>query len=77
MKNDDNSIISILWAGCCSCLLKDVDPNDLEKALDKINTKGYCDADTGNINYRRLITKAYENEKVQLSDREIENTVFW
>ncbi|HRN48389.1 MAG TPA: response regulator transcription factor, partial [Niabella sp.] len=58
MNADDNAIISMFRAGCCGYLLKDTHPNELEKALDEINKRGYYNADAGNINFRRLIMKA-------------------
>jgi DNA-binding NarL/FixJ family response regulator len=71
MKNDDRTIISMLKAGCCAYLLKDIDPHDLEKALHEVHTKGYYNADASNLNYRRFILKSKEEEKLQLNDREI------
>ena len=69
MKDDDTSVINMLKAGCCAYLLKDIHPNELETALFEINEKGYYNADTSNINYRRLIVKSKEKEVV-LSEQE-------
>ena len=33
MKDDDATIISMIKAGCCSYLLKDIHPEELNKAL--------------------------------------------
>jgi DNA-binding NarL/FixJ family response regulator len=60
MKEDDTSVIRMLKAGCCAYLLKDIHPDELEKALREIHVKGYYNADSFNVNYRRLITKANE-----------------
>jgi DNA-binding NarL/FixJ family response regulator len=68
MKEDDSSVISMIKAGCCAYLLKDIHPNELEKALLEINIKGYYNADLMNINYRRLIMK--KEESVIFSERE-------
>lgn len=70
MNADDNAIISMFKAGCCGYLLKDTHPNELEKALDEINRKGYYNADAGNINFRRLLMKSEEKEEKNLTDRE-------
>lgn len=70
MKEDDRTIISMLKAGCCAYLLKDTDPDELEKALGEIHRKGYYNADASNINYRRLIMRQKEDEQIQLSARE-------
>ena len=61
MKDDDTSVINMIRAGCCAYLLKDIHPNELEKALNEIYSKGYYNADISNINYRRLILKTKED----------------
>ncbi len=70
MNADDATIISMFKAGCCGYLLKDTHPNELEKALDEINRKGYYNADAGNINFRRILMKAEEKEEPLLSLKE-------
>src|SRR5882724_6303084 len=45
MKDDDITIINMLRAGCCAYLLKDIHPDELEKALVEIYSKGYYNAD--------------------------------
>lgn len=69
MKDDDTSVINMLKAGCCAYLLKDIHPDELEKALNEVYTKGYYNADVSNINYRRLILKTKE-ESIVFSERE-------
>jgi DNA-binding NarL/FixJ family response regulator len=64
MKDDDVSVIKMIKAGCCAYLLKDIHPDELEKALNEVYTKGYYNADVSNINYRRLILKTNEQEIV-------------
>lgn len=71
MNADDHAIISMFKAGCCGYLLKDTHPNELEKALDEINKKGYYNADAGNINFRRILMKADEKDELQLSPKEM------
>jgi DNA-binding NarL/FixJ family response regulator len=70
MKADDMTIIRMLKAGSCAYLLKDIHPDELEKALTEIAHRGYYNADAFNINYRRLILKAEETNKHQLNSRE-------
>lgn len=70
MKDDDNSILGMLRAGCCAYLIKDIHPLELEKALNEVYTRGYYNGDSANINYRRLILKANEEAALALSDRE-------
>jgi DNA-binding NarL/FixJ family response regulator len=69
MKDDDVSVIKMIKAGCCAYLLKDIHPDELEKALNEVYMKGYYNADISNINYRRLILKTKE-EEIAFSDRE-------
>jgi len=70
MKDDDVSVIKMIKAGCCAYLLKDIHPDELEKALNEVYTKGYYNADVANINFRRLILKTNEAE-IAFSDREM------
>lgn len=69
MKDDDVSVIKMIKAGCSAYLLKDIHPDELEKALNEVYTKGYYNADVSNINYRRLIIKTKE-EEIVFTDRE-------
>lgn len=71
-RDDDTTIISMLKAGCCAYLVKDIHPDELEKALGEINSKGYYNADAANINYRRLIMHNHKQESIHLTDREKE-----
>ena len=71
MKDDDTSVINMIKAGCCAYLLKDIHPNDLEKALIEINEQGYYNADESNLRYRRLLKKKEEAD-IALTEREKE-----
>ncbi len=70
MKDDDATIISMIKAGCCSYLLKDIHPEELNKALHEIYKKGYYNSDAANINYRRLLQHQDKEKEFQLSDKE-------
>jgi len=70
MKADDMTIISMLKAGCCAYLLKEIHPDELEKALLEIHTRGYYNADAVNRNSRRILQKANEDAGLDLSLRE-------
>jgi DNA-binding NarL/FixJ family response regulator len=72
MKDDDATVISMLKAGSCAYLLKDIHPDELEKALHEVYAKGFYNADSFNINYRRLIVKANEEEQLPITDREMQ-----
>jgi DNA-binding NarL/FixJ family response regulator len=67
--DDDATVIQMIRAGCCAYLLKDIHPNELEKALLEIHAKGYYNADVSNINYRRLLR--YEKQEAVLSPKEM------
>jgi len=70
IKDDDHTIISMLKAGCCAYLLKDIHPDELEKALYEIDSKGYYNADLVNINYRRFIVGNRQDKANKLSEKE-------
>lgn len=70
MKDDDTTIIRMLKAGCCAYLIKDIHPNELEKALEEVQSKGYYNADMVNINFRRLLLHSDQQSEINLTDRE-------
>ncbi|MCU7549840.1 response regulator transcription factor [Chitinophagaceae bacterium LB-8] len=70
MKDDDTTIINMIKSGCCAYLLKDIHPEELEKALMEIYNRGYYNADAVNVNYRRLIKKAHEQEALSITEKE-------
>jgi DNA-binding NarL/FixJ family response regulator len=71
MKDDDTTIINMIRAGCCAYLLKDIHPNELEKALLEIHKNGFYNADVSNINYRRLLKKTQEDERLSITEKEL------
>lgn len=70
MKADDTTIISMFKAGCCAYLLKEIRPDELEKALMEIYSHGYYNADAINLNHRRLIQKSNDDKALALTVRE-------
>ncbi len=72
MKDDDRSIIKMIRAGCCAYLLKDIHPDELEKALHEIHSKGSYNADTVNINYRRLLQYTQKEEALNITEKELQ-----
>jgi DNA-binding NarL/FixJ family response regulator len=68
MNDNDTIIIDMIKAGCCAYLLKETHPDELEKALHEIHTKGFYNGDTSNINFRRLLLSA--EESVQITEKE-------
>lgn len=71
MKDDDVSIIGMLKAGCCAYLLKDIHPDELERALKEVYAKGLYNGDAANVNYRRLIVSAQKEEQMKLTEKEL------
>jgi DNA-binding NarL/FixJ family response regulator len=71
MRDDDRSIIKMIRAGCCAYLLKDIHPDELEKALHEIHAKGSYNADSVNINYRRLLQYTQQEEALNITEKEM------
>ena len=71
MKDDDTTIISMIKAGCCAYLLKDIHPNELERALQEVQTKGFYNADATNLSLRRMI-QAHDKALLVFTEREKE-----
>lgn len=71
MNNDDSVIINMLRSGCCAYLLKDTHPDELEKALEEIYTKGYYNADAANVNFRRLLLAEQQNGGHKITEKEL------
>ena len=70
VKDDDLSILSMIRAGCCAYLLKDISPNELRTALSEVHQKGHYNADLMTTNYRRLIIAEQKVDGFKLTDRE-------
>lgn len=70
MKEDDSSILSMLRAGSCAYLLKDIHPDELEKALHEVHANGFYNADLFNLNYRRLMANMKKEDALHISERE-------
>lgn len=69
-QDDDNTIISMLKAGACAYLLKDIHPDELERALLEIYSHGFYNGDAYNVNCRRLIRHSERQAAVSLNERE-------
>lgn len=70
MNDGDKVILSMLKAGCCSYMLKNIHPTELEKAMVEIIEKGYYNADATNINFRRLLK--VDQDEIFITERERE-----
>lgn len=72
VNNNDSAIIEMIKAGCCAYLLKDIHPNELEKAIIEVDEKGFYNGDAFNINHRRLLLNQQQLNKVNITDKEKE-----
>ncbi|PWG78707.1 response regulator transcription factor [Pararcticibacter amylolyticus] len=71
MKQDDDSVLKMLRAGCCAYLLKDIDPHELKWALTQIYSSGYYNAGFIKVNLNRLLLHDQHKQPV-ITDRERE-----
>jgi DNA-binding NarL/FixJ family response regulator len=69
MNDGDKVIIDMIKAGCCAYLLKETHPDELEKALQEINARGYYNADASNILFRRTPV-TLEKDSVYINEKE-------
>jgi DNA-binding NarL/FixJ family response regulator len=70
MNDDERTIVGMLKAGCCTYLLKDTHPTELEKALHQIKTKGFYNSESNNMNLKRLMKQMEDNADNQISQRD-------
>jgi DNA-binding NarL/FixJ family response regulator len=70
MNDDEKVIIDMIRAGCCAYMLKETHPDELEKALQEIHTKGYYNADASNIQSRRAAGPVAEKESTHINEKE-------
>ncbi|MBV9986965.1 MAG: response regulator transcription factor [Chitinophagaceae bacterium] len=70
MNDDEKVIIDMIKAGCCAYMLKETHPDELEKALHEIDTKGYYNADASNTQARRAPNAGVAKETVAINDKE-------
>ena len=76
MKDDDATIISMIKAGCCSYLLKDIHPEELKFAIHSVMRSGFYYSHTTSDKLANLFRKQQDNtillEKALLNDSEIQ-----
>jgi DNA-binding NarL/FixJ family response regulator len=74
LSQEDNDIIVInmLKAGCCAYLLKDINPEELKRALKEVNIAGYYNGDADNIRFRRMLRNEQNNIQNQLTAKELD-----
>jgi DNA-binding NarL/FixJ family response regulator len=62
----------MLKNGCCAYLFKDTHPDELEKALQAVYSKGYYNSDATIIGFRKMLVVSERNEELFLSEQEIQ-----
>lgn len=73
MKDDDETVVRMIRAGCCAFLQKDIHPTILEIALHEINKDGFYNSDPKNLkaralaNYKEVRLTGNEKKFVQLA----------
>ena len=70
MEDADAMVIGMIKAGCCSYLLKEIHPNELQNALLEVYSHGYYNADTFNRNSRRILREEKNALALRLSVNE-------
>lgn len=71
MRDDDSAVIGMIGAGCCAYLLKDIHPNELEKALLEVYEYGFRFGDVLNEELGRVEQESSEQESLLFSDRQL------
>ncbi|MEO6668006.1 MAG: response regulator transcription factor [Ferruginibacter sp.] len=70
-SNDDHAtIINMMRAGCWTYLLKDINPDEFEKALQEIEDKPFHKTNASNVSYRLLTKKSKKDNEVSITARE-------
>jgi len=69
MNRDDTDVVQMIKAGCCSYLLKDIQPQVLEKAIQTVYQEGYYNSEMLNGNLPKLLRA---EEQPQFTDKELQ-----
>lgn len=72
MNDREQTVIGMIKAGCCSYLLKDTHPNELERALKEIYTKNYYNSELHNMKLGKLISSNQFDTSVPINEKESE-----
>ncbi|MGC4021385.1 MAG: response regulator transcription factor [Cyclobacteriaceae bacterium] len=71
MNANEEIILRMIKAGCCTYLLKDTDPNELERAIQEVNANDYFNSELTAGSLGQLLTNK-GGVVVQISDKERE-----
>lgn len=70
MNDKEQTVIDMIKAGCCSYLLKDIHPDELEIALKEIYTKNYYNSGLKDANLMQLLLSNQTETAFHISDHE-------
>lgn len=72
MNDKEQTIIDMIKAGCCSYLLKDTKPVELEHALKEVYSKSYYNSDLNKTSLAILMQSSHSGMAIQVGERERE-----
>ena len=72
MTDKEQTIIDMIKAGCCSYLLKDMHPDELEHALYEIYSKNYYNSDLNKNNLSGILLGNQNGTVIHVGERELE-----
>jgi DNA-binding NarL/FixJ family response regulator len=71
MNENEDIILRMIKAGCCTYLLKDTDPDELERAIQTVYQHGYFNSELPNSTLGQLLL-SQKGDEVNISDKEKE-----
>ena len=70
MKDNEQTVMDMIKAGCCSYLLKDTHPDELERALHEVYYKNYYNSDINKVNLAGLLMNNQLAVSLTISENE-------
>ncbi|MFM8744451.1 MAG: response regulator [Cytophagales bacterium] len=72
MNDEEETIIQMFRAGCSAYLFKDIEPTELERALDEVHAIGYFNPGSHSADYEEIKEATEKNHHPDFSVRERE-----
>jgi DNA-binding NarL/FixJ family response regulator len=72
MNEQEQTVVNMVNAGCCSYLLKDTHPEQLEKVLTEIYVRNYYDSDINHTHLSELLINTYPPSAGRIGEKECE-----
>lgn len=70
MKDNEQTVLDMIKAGCCSYLLKDTHPDELERALHEVYYKNYYNSDINKVDLAGLLMNNQSAMILTISENE-------